>query len=97
MTPPIDSFGQGEQAAVAVTVKRVEVILTIDDAVPASGENPGTPAQYTARYAFDRLAADGSIAGQPRQGNLVPYLTAQQITSIKAFMDQMLAKAKTTV
>lgn len=79
-----------------VAVKELEIVLHIKEAVPAQGEEPAIPRQYTGRYSFDRLAADDVIV-DVRSGNLVPHLTATQINSIKAFMDAMLTKAQGTI
>ena len=91
----MDSFTPAPPPPAAV-VKSVQIVLTITDAVPASGQNPAIPKAYQARYSFDQLAADGTIV-HTREGNLVPHLTAPQLTQAKAFMDAMLTKAQGSV
>jgi hypothetical protein len=85
-----DDFTQGTPAPVATKVGAVEIILTV-----TAGEG-GNPNIYSGRYSFDRLTASGVIA-DVRQGNLLPHLTAQQVTTAKAFLDAMLAKAQGTI
>lgn len=92
---PRDSFNQAAPVA-AASVKKVEIILTITEAIPAQGDLAAVPRQYVGRYSFDQLAADDTIV-DVRQGNLIPYLTAAQKTSIQSFLDQMLTKAQGTI
>lgn len=81
-----DSFAPAAVVA-ATAVKTVQIVLTITD---------GSPKVYAARYSFDRLAADGSIVNV-REGNLVPHLTAPQLTQLKVFLDSMLTKAQGSI
>ena len=77
-----DSF-----APVAVTPDRIgplEIVFRVQ---------AGTPNVYEGRYTFDVLDADGTIV-DVRRGDLVPHMTAQQVTSIKGFLDTMLTKAQ---
>lgn len=78
----IDSFAP--VTVVPDRVGRIEIVL---------GVTKGTPNVYDARYTFEVLGAAGAVA-QVRSGNLVPHLTAQQITAAKAFLDAMVTKAQ---
>jgi hypothetical protein len=80
-----DSFTPA--ARIPAAVKSVEIVLRITN---------GTPKEYAGRYSFDVLDAQDGIV-EVREGNLVPHLTAAQITAIKGFLDAMLAKAKGSV
>lgn len=84
---PIDSFASIVPPSIT-TVNSVEVILNIYST--SSGPT------YTARYGFDQLAADGSVA-QVRAGNLIPHLTVAQRNAAMAFMNDVLTKARGSV
>lgn len=80
-----DSFSPDTR--VPTSVGPVEIILTV---------TAGSPNDYAGRYTFDVLDADGNTV-DVRNGNLVPHLTASQITAIKSFLDAMLTKAQGSV
>ena len=80
-----DSFAP--QPVTPASVQAVEIVLRITD---------GTPNDYAGRYSFDVLDANGAVV-DVRQGNLVPHLTAAQITATKSFLDAMLTKAQGSI
>jgi len=81
----LDSFSPA--ARNPASVQHLEIILTVTD---------GEPNSYSGRYTFDVLDQDGERV-QVRAGNLVPHLTAGQVTNLKAFLDTLLTKAQGAV
>lgn len=91
-----DTFQQGTPAPVATNVPEVEVVLKVRASTPAEIAAGAGPNTYTSRYTFDRRDAAGTIC-DVRSGTLLDKLTAQQQTTIKAFLDQMKTKADGTI
>lgn len=77
-----DSF-----SPIAQTTKhldKLQIVLTV---------TPGTPNTYAGTYTFHILNENNEVL-EPRTGNLVPHLTAGQVTAIRGFLDTMLTKAQ---
>lgn len=68
------------------------IVITLKD-TPAGG---GEPASQSAHFQIEVLAADGARLAS-RRGNMVPHLTAGQLSNLQTFLANLRAKAEAEI